>query len=559
MAAVNLYKAGYQQAQKTNQLNEWAQLVNKMTGVLSTKAMGISAAQRSIEGTFFFMSARFTRASGAILGDIIAHPTGYTAKQAGTSLVALLAAWVALAFAVNGAQDKETNLNPADPDFMKVYIGNRYVRLGGIINDIRRLAAVVDSIAYYTSGKNISLSDKEDNTQPLDELLFNQFKGKTSPITGTAIDVTRKLTDETATDFEGNPLTWTGILGDWITPAWTDPIINSELESASGAASEILGLTSAVVKASEKAIDINNSIAKLGTENKEELEKALEQAEKDKLSDEAIEEIKNKDWTYDIPFLRKDIIEAIKYLDEDDIKELPLIAQYYYKYSQEEDEFNKLSEKEKEKYLEKNSDFATDYIFWKGLVTISTLEQANALVELANKYDIAPDMIPAFQLTDKGKERIPINQDLWEGYFEYYDLPSSSYFGIEDEKKIQEYIDNGKLDAGMLKVWQQYRNVKTDTAKNAMKRKYPIMSMGTWRDDYRRANPELDSWLIENKELSPLAKKSTSYSSSKSISPVKTSTPSMPSISRPSNKISYPKFKKPRLSMSINAPKVGGF
>jgi hypothetical protein len=304
--------------------------------------------------------------------------------------------------------------------------------------------------------------------------------------------------------------------------------------------------------------------SKLGTEDTEGLQAEVDRLTKSGATQSKINEVKEKGKTYDITSLRQDLDKIINTFDKEALDNDPL-ARYFKDWNTQNDSYKGMSSKEQERYLDSNFDFQVGKIFWGEESTISTIEQANALVDLANDYDIAPDMIPAFQLTDKGRERIPVNQDLWEDYFEYYDLPGSSYFAIEDEEVIQEYIDNGKLDAGMLKIWQQYQK-SSENARKVYRKKYKLtMAKGDWREDYRRANPELDTWLIEKsnanggKGMEPLPKKKVTSTTSRAVSQGTTlsSTPSMGSISR-SRKASYPKFKKPRLSMSINAPRVRG-
>jgi hypothetical protein len=556
MAAVNMYEAGYHAAERAGKLNEWALLVNKMTGVISTRAMGVSAGQRSIESAFGFMSPRFTRASGAIIADILTNPTGYTAKQAGTSLVALIAAWTAIAFAVNGSDDKETQLNPTHPDFLKIYIGDRYYRIGGIINDIRRLTALVDSLAYMVSGKHISLSGKEDNTDSPDKVIFEQFKGKTSPVTGTAIDIIRMLTDENATDFDGNKLSWKEILGDWISPAWTDALLNSELDKEKGAAGEFIGLTSVEQKSNVKNIEIQTSITKLGTQDTEWIDNEIIKAEKAGYTEAKIQEIKDEGKLYDITSLRTDISKAIEYLNEKEIKELESIAQFYSEYKVQDDEFNKLSEEEQKQYIADNPEYYVNKLFWGKITTIETLEQATQLADMLEKYDIEPEYIPAFQLTDKGREKFPLDDTLWDNYFEYYDLPSTSILSIKNKEDVPaEYIAK----------WSTYQNLKTDIAKSAFKRANPKLSYGNYRQDYRRKNPDLDKWLVDNEHNKALPKKTTSVSPSgstnRTIKPVSSTGFSSMSASaspRTTTRKSYPKFKKTKVStsMRIYAPRV---
>lgn len=389
-AAINMYKAGYKQAKADGQLDAWAKLVNKMTGVLSSKALGVGKWQRDIEGTFVFMSPRFTRASGAIIYDILANPSKYTYKEAATSLAALIGAFAALAMAINSADDNDTSLNPFDPDFLKIYVGDRVYRIGGIVNDVRRLVALIDTLAYYTTGGHISLSGKEDNTPLMDELLFSQFRGKTSPITGTVIDIINMLTNEYATNFEGEPLTWKGILGEWISPVWLDPIINSEVNAWQGSAGEIIGLTSFEDYKKIKSDDIKYSISKLG-------KKDIDKRQEDVLNATTprdIEIIKEKDYTHTTVKLGSEINESTRYYNEYD--EFPPIVNLYWKDKEYIDAYYEMEKSKAEEFRKNNYRVDAALVIWKGFKTFSNTKTESYVKNFTKVFDIPISSIPIF-------------------------------------------------------------------------------------------------------------------------------------------------------------------
>jgi hypothetical protein len=219
ITAINLYKAGYHMADIAGKLDEWAKECNLLTGVLSTRGMGISQGQRSIESALMFMSPRYTRANGAIVADILKNPGSYTAKQAALSLAALIGTGFGIYAMAQKAQGKDITLNPFDGNFGKVEInGNKYY-LGGPMADARRLLAVIDSAVYQTSGTNLSLSGKEDSTPLLTalnnkNLLYSQFKSKSSPITGSAIEFI------SGKDYQGQPVSPGNTVKNWFTPSF---------------------------------------------------------------------------------------------------------------------------------------------------------------------------------------------------------------------------------------------------------------------------------------------------------------------------------------------------
>jgi hypothetical protein len=226
--AIYMYKAGKQAAINAGKLNEWARGVNALSGVISTKAMGIGKTQRTAENTFAFLAARYTRASAGIIYNIATNPGGYTSKQAAKALVALMTASTAIAYTINKVQGKDAPLNPFDPDWGKGEIGGYKYNLGGIMSEIRRLLAVIDSATYYGTGNHLSLSGKDDNTKTLDQLFLQQFKGKTSPTTGIAMDTYSMLTNKNAKNFDGEAITWYNMFTNWLTPAFTDTLIQDK-------------------------------------------------------------------------------------------------------------------------------------------------------------------------------------------------------------------------------------------------------------------------------------------------------------------------------------------
>jgi len=297
----------------------------------------------------------------------------------------------------------------------------------------------------------------------------------------------------------------------------------------------------------EKAID------KLGLFDQDELDAKLKTAADNKLSSAKIAEIKAGDYLYDITSLRRDIGDAIRYLSEEDIAKLEPIATNYTEFITQRAEYSNLSDKEQEQYIKDNNDFLVNRLFWgdDNLKTIPDLKTANALVAQAEKYNIPLDMIPAFQLTDKGKERIPSNRELWESYYAYYDLPSGSYLSM-----TQAQVDAGKLPEKYRTEWEAYQKLKTDTAKGFYRKSHLEAAYGKWRTDFRRANLELNQWLIDEKDMSPLsapAKKVISRTARARITPVVSGI----SAVRPRRaKVTYPKFKRPSIStgMRVRAP-----
>jgi hypothetical protein len=156
------------------------------------------------------------------------------------------------------------------------------------------------------------------------------------------------------------------------------------------------------------------------------LDDALAKAEADNASPEKLKEIGEKDWTYDITSLRSDLSEAIKNLPEKLMSRQERLVVDLDVYLKQDAEYDRLSDAEQEAYLKDNPDFTVNRLFWGETVTIEDLDTVRALADKAEEFGIPLAMLPAFQLTEKGRERIPSDQELWDPYFEYLELPSGS-------------------------------------------------------------------------------------------------------------------------------------
>ncbi len=300
---------------------------------------------------------------------------------------------------------------------------------------------------------------------------------------------------------------------------------------------------------------ITESISKLGQQDDVSREEAIAIATEAGASKAKLKEINAKDWTYDITSLRRDIGDATRNLDEDDIAELEPIAGNYVEFKAQDKAYELLGDKEQEQYIEDNPEYMTNRLFWGELTTISDLKTAEALVVQAQKYNIPLNMIPAFQLTDKGNERIPSNRNLWRTYFDYYDLPGTSYLNM-----TQAQVDAGQLPEKYRSEWEAYQKLKTDTAKGFYRKAHREAAYSKWRVDFRRANAEFDQWLVDQEYNKPLPKKAISRTARGRIAPVSVFGGAGGTVRPRRARVSFPKFKRPRISrgISIKAPRVPG-
>ncbi len=157
---------------------------------------------------------------------------------------------------------------------------------------------------------------------------------------------------------------------------------------------------------------------------------------------------------------------------------------------------------ERERYLVDNPDVEATMLLWGSRTTINSLEAATMLESEAKKFGIPLEIIPAFALTDKGKERIPSDRNLWKAYFDYQELPGNGgYLAYSKEQ-----VEAGKIPEKFITQWDTYQKLKTDAAKTAYRNTHREASTD-WREDFRRKNPGFDKWLQSEQGMKPLPKK----------------------------------------------------
>ena len=116
--------------------DEVANHINKMTGVISSRALGVSATQRQIEAAAISLAPRWFRATTAIFAD--SFQGGFRGKQARLSLATFFGGTVAAYAGIATALGQEVKLDPRPTSeggdggqFMTVVIGGQHIGLGG--------------------------------------------------------------------------------------------------------------------------------------------------------------------------------------------------------------------------------------------------------------------------------------------------------------------------------------------------------------------------------------------------------------------------------------------
>ena len=135
------------------EISQIADFINKGTGTLSSQAAGISRLQRQIETAFMFFSPRMTRSIIALLSD----STTRGGVQGQLAREGALGAWMSLqayTWGVGQLLGQDVNLDPSEPHYLQVKIGNSWVGPSGQIISVpralyRTAAGPDDAAALY--------------------------------------------------------------------------------------------------------------------------------------------------------------------------------------------------------------------------------------------------------------------------------------------------------------------------------------------------------------------------------------------------------------------------
>lgn len=474
-AGIELRKAFDHLATTPQRTAEVEQFINEIRGLTSSARIGVSPHLRQAE-TAVFLAPRYNRAVAALLSDVVRG--GIRGDQARKAMIALMGGGVALATAITLAKGEgwervKDHLNPQSNDFMTWEAAGQRIGFGSKFRSLMNLAGRISK-------------NPEQTIDYANRFIRAQF----APVLGTGIDVI------SGKDYIGEPTRpgkgvgfTSGMLGltrrvvaDNAIPLWLNSVLfeggNLAGRLVRGAA-EFVGGRGYPSPNAEAAEKVGGFIQQLGKEDTTALENAL----KDITDPEMMREIKTKDWIYDIKSVKRDIAQAIRFIDPLYLNEKsgfsPLVPEYV-KYQQQLDGYEGIATKNQPAYLKRNPVVLVSKYFWGdwsdmtppsnspayGLVNLQT---ANQLKAMAQRYNIPLNLIPAFGKTDSGKERMP-PETLWKDYFDYYAL-------TKIDKKTQKVV--------------------ADTTK---------------REAFRRSHKEFDTWGQANLGWQPLSAPSTTRS-----------------------------------------------
>jgi hypothetical protein len=188
---------------------ELANLWNIMTGVVSTRAMGVSAQQRAVE-SFALFAPRYLRSQLIVLGNLFSR--GATANEIRKIVGLSMMAWTGVYVIMSVFNDQDPHLNPAPEElggdgskFMKLNINGTWVGLPGFFTMMRNVVSIVANLST-APGRFAKVDwDKFDMNQDImnDPLVRDSLRmpfSKSSPL----INLTKEIM--TGRDFLGRRL-----------------------------------------------------------------------------------------------------------------------------------------------------------------------------------------------------------------------------------------------------------------------------------------------------------------------------------------------------------------
>lgn len=192
------------------QLNELARGLDRMTGVMSTRALGIGLNQQNIESAFVFFAPRYTRAGFSYFADMLKG--GFTGAEARTAMAGMMLGGITMYEGVCSILGKQPNYDPTSAKFMTAEIGGRNIGIGGFTYSAMRAMADVAATAATEPGKLNPLNfDRVDN--PFYKFMFS----KAAPLTGITVGLALEQKNFLGEPFE-TPADYFAFLADKVTP-----------------------------------------------------------------------------------------------------------------------------------------------------------------------------------------------------------------------------------------------------------------------------------------------------------------------------------------------------
>ena len=204
---------------------ELARILDRMTGTMSTKALGLGANMRAFEGGFVFFAPRYTRAVFALMGDVFKG--GIAGSEARKALGGLAAGGTIFYLGVCKALGQEADLDPRSANFMTIEIGGRNIGIGGTIYGVTRLlgnlaAAGIDVAEGEKSAWDIVKPFEDGGLNRWDNPFIRFLFGKSAPLTSGIVSVIEQE-NYFGEPFE-SPADWARFMASKTMPIWLQEV-----------------------------------------------------------------------------------------------------------------------------------------------------------------------------------------------------------------------------------------------------------------------------------------------------------------------------------------------
>ena len=243
IARNEMWKAMKGSVKNADELFELARHLDRMTGVMSMKALGIGKTQRDFETGFLFFAPRYTRAGFALVGDMMKG--GLTGHEARKALGSLMAAGAAFYTGTCKSLGQEPNFDPTTGRFMTIEINDpltgvkRHIGIGGMMTSLIRFGA--DVVATTRNNPmDLIMPMKDNQLNRFDNPFIRFMYGKSAPVTGFVTGMVE------GKNYFGEPFETTGdyarFLAEQVTPIFAQELLEEGGISPTGIAAEQLGL-----------------------------------------------------------------------------------------------------------------------------------------------------------------------------------------------------------------------------------------------------------------------------------------------------------------------------
>ena len=171
------------------QLADLAAHINRQTGVISTRAMGIGATQRAVEGSLIFFAARYTR---AVLSMALAATRGGLQGQLARETWGKMALWgLASHYFLAKALGQEPNFDPRSGRFLAVRLPGTqtWVAIGSAYVSLVRLGGELFETGEGLLGTDLQRQQTLEDLKGVNNPFVRWMRGRVAPLTGTSTDI----------------------------------------------------------------------------------------------------------------------------------------------------------------------------------------------------------------------------------------------------------------------------------------------------------------------------------------------------------------------------------